>query len=92
MPIWPEKWFAARDDKKFTAVWALWGESLTRPPRGYDAEHEAIEDIKRKDFVAMSPLSVAEVTGAGLAKLAGKRFAASAPFMRFQCEALGVQL
>ena len=88
----PEKWFAARDDKKFTAVWALWGESLTRPPRGYDAEHEAIEDIKRKDFVAMSPLSVAEVTGAGLAKLAGKRFAASAPFMRFQCEALGVQL
>jgi uncharacterized protein (TIGR02453 family) len=87
----PEKWFSARDDKKFVAQWELWGDSLTRPPRGYDAGHPAIEDIKRKDFVAMSPLSVAEVTGTGLVKLAGKRFAASAPFMKFQCEALGVQ-
>jgi uncharacterized protein (TIGR02453 family) len=88
---YPEKWFAARDDKKFVAQWELWGDSLTRPPRGYDAVHPAIEDIKRKDFVAISPLSAAEVTGTGLVKLAGKRFAASAAFMKFQCEALGVQ-
>lgn len=88
----PEKWFAARDDKKFVALWELWGESLTRPPRGYDAGHPAIGDIRRKDFVAMSSLSLAEVTGTGLAKLAGQRFAATVPFMKFQCEALGVQL
>jgi uncharacterized protein (DUF2461 family) len=31
---------------------AFWGESLTRPPRGFDPEHELIEDLKRKDFAA----------------------------------------
>lgn len=87
----PEKWFAARDDKNFVAQWELGGDSLTRPPRGFDAAHPAIDDIKRKDFVAMAPLSVAEATGAGLVKLAGLRFAATVPFMKFQCEALGVQ-
>ena len=86
----PEKWFAARDDKKFLAQWDTGGDSLTRPPRGYDANHPAIEDLKRKDFIAMAPLSITEVTGTGLVKLAGKRFAASVPYMAFLCEALGV--
>ena len=86
----PEKWFAARDDRKFNAQWELWGDVLTRPPRGYDANHAAIADLKRKDFVALAPLSRAEVTGAELVKLAGKRFAETAPFMKFLCEALGV--
>ena len=86
----PEKWFAARDDSKFAAQWELWGDSLTRPPRGYAADHLAIADLKRKDFVALVPLSRTEVTGAGLVKLAGKRFAETAPFMKFLCEALGV--
>jgi uncharacterized protein (TIGR02453 family) len=84
----PEKWFAARSDKKFVAQWELWGDSLTRPPRGYDASHPAIEDLKRKDFVAIAPLSIPETTGSGLVKLAGKRFAASVPFMAFLCGAL----
>ena len=86
----PEKWFSARNDKKFVAQWELWGDSLTRPPRGYDANHPAIEDLKRKDFVAIAPLSIAEATGPGLVKLAGKRFTASVPFMKFLCEALTV--
>jgi len=86
----PEKWFSARDNKKFLAQWNTGGDSLTRPPRGYDANHPAIEDLKRKDFIAMAPLSIAEATGTGLVKLAEKRFAASVPYMAFLCEALGV--
>ena len=69
----PERWFAARDDKKFVAQWELWGDTLTRPPRGYAANHPAIADIRRKDFVGLAPLSSREATGAGLVKLAGKR-------------------
>ena len=87
----PEKWFTVRDDRKFVAQWELAGDSLTRPPRGYDADHPAIEDIKRKDFIGISPLSIEEVTRTELVKLASKRFAVAAPFMRFQCEALGIQ-
>ena len=86
----PEKWFAARDNNGFVAQWELWGDRLTRPPRGYAADHPAIEDIKRKDFVAIATLSFREATGTGLVKLAGKRFAEAAPFMRFLCEALDI--
>jgi uncharacterized protein (TIGR02453 family) len=86
----PEKWLAARDDKKFLAQWDLQGDSLTRPPRGYDANHPLLEDIKRKDFIALSSLSVDEVTGKGLVKLSGKRFAAAVPLMKFLCEAIEV--
>ena len=50
--------------------------------------HPLIADIKRKDFIAISPLSIAEVTELGLVKLTGKRFATSVPFMRFLCEAV----
>ncbi len=86
----PERWFAARDDKKFAAQWELWGDTLTRPPRGYAADHPAIADIKRKDFIGLAPLSSREATGTGLVKLAGKRFAETAPLMKFLCEALEV--
>ena len=87
----PEKWFAARDDQGFAAQWELTGDSLTRPPRGYDANHPAIDDIKRKDFIAIAPLSFNEVTESGLVQLAGQRFAAATPLMNFLCVALDVQ-
>ncbi len=86
----PEKWFAARNEKKFAVQWDLWSENLVRPPRGYAADHPAIEDIKRKDFLAVADLSFSEVNGSGLVKLAGKRFAETTPFMKFLCEALEV--
>jgi uncharacterized protein (DUF2461 family) len=39
------------------------GESLKRPPAGYDADHPLIEDIKRKDFAISSHLTDSEVCG-----------------------------
>ncbi|MDP3514646.1 MAG: DUF2461 family protein, partial [Sulfuritalea sp.] len=67
------------------------GDSLTRPPRGYAADHTAIEDLKRKDFIGLAALSFSDATGPGLVKLATERFAAAAPLMKFLCEAQGVQ-
>ncbi|HZV55497.1 MAG TPA: DUF2461 domain-containing protein [Rhodocyclaceae bacterium] len=86
----PDRWFAARDDRKFATQFALAGDSLARPPRGYAADHPAIDDLKRKDFIALAPLSFDEATRPGLVKLAGTRFAVAVPFMGFLCEALGV--
>lgn len=86
----PERWFAARDDRQFTAHWALAGESLSRPPRGYAADHPAIDDLRRKDFIGLASLSFAEATGQGLTALAAQRFANAAPLMKFLCAALTV--
>ena len=38
-------------DPVFRKKLRMGGESLVRPPRGFDAEHPLIEDLKRKDFV-----------------------------------------
>ena len=86
----PKKWFLVRDDKGFAAQWELAGTSLMRPPRGYDANHPAIDDLKRKDFIGVADLSLNDATAQGLVKLAAKRFAATAPLMKFLCEALDV--
>ncbi|WP_265949072.1 DUF2461 domain-containing protein [Dechloromonas sp. A34] len=86
----PERWFAVRDNKKFSSLWALTGDSLTRPPRGYAADHPAIEDLKRKDFIALASLSPAEIIGPELTKLATTRFSAGAPLVAFLCAAVGV--
>ena len=87
----PERWQALFKDRKFTTHWALAGDSLTRPPRGYAIDHVAIEDLKRKDFIGLASLSPEEVTGPGLVKLAVSRFSTAAPFMKFLCDAQGVQ-
>jgi len=86
----PERWFKARDERKFVAHYALAGDSLSRSPRGYAVDHPAGEDLKRKDFIALAPLSLDEATKPGLVKLTGERFAVAAPFMKFLCEAIGV--
>jgi uncharacterized protein (TIGR02453 family) len=87
----PKKWVSARDNKKFIAQWELTGDSLTRPPRGYAADHPAIEDLKRKDFIGLASLSKAEIIGPDLVTLASTRFVAAVPLMNFLCEAVRVQ-
>lgn len=87
----PMRWRAARDDRDFGRHWQLAGDSLTRPPRGYAADHPEIADIRRKDFIALCSLTRKDVTGARLVDLSAERFAAAVPFMRFLCEAAGVR-
>lgn len=48
----PAAWKKATQGKAFRERFEFWGESLTRPPRGFDPGHELIEDLKRKDFAA----------------------------------------
>ncbi len=74
----------------FCETFALMGESLKRPPRGYDADHPLIGDLKRKDFIARAEVSEADAVApnfldrfAGIARSGG-------PFVRFLSEALRV--
>ncbi|MFQ5529514.1 MAG: DUF2461 domain-containing protein [Gemmatimonadota bacterium] len=61
----PEDWVEARDEV-FAAGWELEGDALKRPPRGYDAEHPLVEDLKRKDFIAVKHLASEDVFQPGL--------------------------
>jgi uncharacterized protein (TIGR02453 family) len=48
----PDHWKRAVSGRAFQSDCRLEGDSLQRPPRGFDPDHPLIEDIKRKDFIA----------------------------------------
>jgi uncharacterized protein (TIGR02453 family) len=77
----PKGWQRIRDGKRFSAMWKLSGDSLKRPPRGYASDHPMIEDLKRKDFIAVCDLTEKDVTRADLVKFAGERFGRSRDFL-----------
>lgn len=87
----PESWFKARNDEAFQKNWALAGESLTRPPRGFAADHPAIDDLKRKDFIALAEISRKEIFSPDLVELVTKRFIAATPLVNYLCRAQGIQ-
>jgi uncharacterized protein (TIGR02453 family) len=65
-------------------------ETLKRAPAGYDPDHPLIDDLKRKGFVAVVELDEKTVTSARFPDELARTFQASAPLMRFLCEAVGV--
>lgn len=83
-------WRSVRDDDIFTRWFTLAGDSLKRPPRGYDKEHPYIDDIKRKDFIAISELAPALVEANDFADISCEYFAAATPLMQFLCRAMRV--
>ena len=84
----PKAWVKARDDAKFTAHWTLGGDSLSRPPRGFAKDHPQIEDLKRKDFIALTKLRHRDLFSPAIVDLAAERFAATKPLMKFLCAAV----
>ncbi|HEX6832859.1 MAG TPA: DUF2461 domain-containing protein [Rudaea sp.] len=87
----PASWKKAVGAKAFRSRFELGGESLIRPPRGYDPQHELIDDIKRKDFVASCEIPDAVVTSDRLRKTLIDIFAGVAPMVDYLCAALDLE-
>jgi uncharacterized protein (TIGR02453 family) len=85
-----EGWKKAISGKAFRGRLVLSGDSLIRPPKGFDPEHPLIEDLKRKDFVAIARLSDKEITESGFLEEYGKYCQAGSPLMAFLCKVLDV--
>ena len=86
----PAEWKRALGDGSFRRHFTLDGESLVRPPRGFDKDHEFIEDIKRKSFIAVKDFEVEDCLSAQFQRRVATAFRAADPFMRFLCKAVGV--
>ncbi|GAA4894147.1 DUF2461 domain-containing protein [Ferrimonas pelagia] len=84
------RWLAARDDGEFCTRFTLQGNSLVRPPKGYDKDNPMLADLKRKDYIGVMPLRDEQVLGEGLLDLMEEAFEGADPFMRFLCRAVGV--
>ena len=86
----PGKWKRVTQAKKFSDVYRLSGDSLTRAPTGYDRDHPFVEDLKRKDFIGITSIPQRAVTSdtvlgtvAGMCRSAGG-------FVQYLCNAVGV--
>ena len=87
----PAEWRSALRDPKFHQLFALGGESLKRPPRGFSADHECLEDIRRKSFIAVRDVDPEACLKPQFQRTVEKSFRAAEPFMRFLCNAVDVR-
>jgi uncharacterized protein (TIGR02453 family) len=84
----PDAWRRASRTKRFTDYFALCGESLMRPPQGFPAAHRYVDDLKRKDFIAIAPLKDRELQTPALAETLTGLLRRTAPLMAFLCAAI----
>ena len=87
----PTGWKAAVQAPAFRRRFEMTGDTLVRPPRGFPADHELIDDLKRKDFVAGAGLDDDTVTGPRLRQAVASGFAGLAPMVDYLCAALDLE-
>jgi uncharacterized protein (TIGR02453 family) len=69
----------------------LEGESLTRPPKGFDTSHPLIEDLKRKDFVTSVALAENRVCAPTFMRDFTAACRTMVPLVEFTTRALGLK-
>ncbi len=87
----PAAWKRATQGKAFRERFTFWGESLTRPPRGYDANHVLIDDLKRKNFAAGVDFTDAVATSSELMPTVVTTFKHIAPMIDYLCASLELE-
>jgi uncharacterized protein (TIGR02453 family) len=65
------------------------GDSLKRPPRGFDPSHPFIDDLKRKDFYVWTDLGEKAACAPGFLGEYVKFCRSASPYTRFLADALG---
>lgn len=84
----PASWKHITRSPGFRRKFEFGGESLQRPPHGFDPSHELIDDIRRKDFVLHRALADAELLQPDLPRRLMRHYRALAPFNDWLCGAL----
>jgi uncharacterized protein (TIGR02453 family) len=87
----PAAWKKVLTDKSFSSHFdGVAGDALSRPPRGFDADHPFIDDIKRKSFFAMHESTTKIAASSKLIDEVAGTFSAASPLLRFLCGAVDV--
>ena len=81
-------WIKASRDKQFAKNFSFSGDALQNAPRGYAKDHPMLDDLKRKDFIAIKTFPHTLATSDAFKKDVVKSFRTSLPLMTFLCQAL----
>ena len=86
----PGKWERAAKDDAFLSEFTVGGSWLKRPPKGFDADHPYIEDLKRKDHIASVEFEPGDVVTPGFIDEFADVCRQASPYMQFLTSALGL--
>ncbi len=86
----PKGYRAARAAQAFKNGFRLEGDSLKRAPKGFDPDHPLIDDLRRKDHIAVLNLKSKDVTRPDLVPFLAKQLASTKPYMAFLTKAVGL--
>lgn len=87
----PNAWKQATRGRAFKRDFELVGDRLKRPPRGYPPDHDLIEDLKRKDFIACMNYADGEINTAGFVRFVARAFKRTDALMAYLCMAVDAQ-
>lgn len=85
-----DRWTMVSTTGLFGDRMELGGDSLVRPPKGFDPEDPIITDLKRKSFMGTASLTQKQVTAPGFLDEFEALCRGTSPFMHFLCDAVGV--
>ncbi len=85
----PRLWKKAVGGKKFGQHFTVSGESLKRPPKGYEPDHPLIDVLKLKDFTAFAPLTQKQVTSGDFIDTFTDLCRTGGSLVKFVCGAIG---
>ncbi len=86
----PAAWGKLRNSTAIKNAGGIGGESLKRPPRGFDAEAKHIEDIKCKSFFVMQEAHAELALSPDLVDETAKAFRSAAKLNQFISDALDI--
>jgi len=85
----PDRWKKAMKSAAFTKYgYSLAGESLKRPPAGVEKDHPLLDDLKRKDFIAVAERTEKDACAPGFPKFFAERCKSTSAFVKFLSEAV----
>ena len=83
----PDQWRKIKRSRKLNNNFSLSGETLKRPAKGFPADHEFSDDIRRKDFIAIANFDHSLVVDDDILDYAFDMYASAQPLMKFLCDA-----
>jgi uncharacterized protein (TIGR02453 family) len=87
----PDKWSKAVNDVNLLQRFgAVEGERLKRAPRGFDASHIHVQDLKLKSFFILQSLDDSMVTSPKIFNEVIAAYSDSRPLVRFLTQAIGL--
>jgi len=84
----PQAWMRAKSSEAFKANCVVSGDRFRRIPIGCDSNHPLVEDLKLKDFLAMTTLSEEDAYSSEFIDRFQRACETAAPFVRFLTTAL----